>query len=80
VHSYYTFIALDLARERSEQAERYRLLVDDDWTERPERSIRRSVAGAVGAVGRAVDRLARRIDQNVTDALVSSGLLGRSRS
>ena len=31
MQSYYTLIALDLARERSEEADRRRLLATDEW-------------------------------------------------
>ena len=64
MQSYYTFIALDLARERAEQAERHRL-VHDAWAVRPERSLRRSAAAAIAAVSRASGRIAQRLDENV---------------
>ncbi|HET9346784.1 MAG TPA: hypothetical protein VFO05_13910 [Candidatus Limnocylindrales bacterium] len=64
MNSYYTFIALDLARQRAEQADMHRLLAGDDW-ERSDRSIRRSAAAAIAAVSRASGRIARRLDENV---------------
>jgi hypothetical protein len=64
VQSYYTFIALDLARERAAAAERHRLLAHDDSLERPDRSIRRAAAAAIAAVSRASGRIARRLDEN----------------
>jgi hypothetical protein len=81
VQSFYTFIALDLARDRAREAEQHRLLKGDfDPAETNGRSIRRRAGSALEGLGRAIERLARRIDDNVDDALVSTGLLGRSRS
>jgi hypothetical protein len=65
MQSYYTFIALDLARERAQAADRHRLLVGDDWAERPQRSVRRAAAAAIAALSRASGRIARRLDENV---------------
>lgn len=64
MQSYYTFIALDLARERAEEADRRRLLTADDWAERPDRSVRRTAAAAIAALSRASGRIARRLDEN----------------
>ena len=64
MQSYYTLIALDLARERAQEADRRRLLATDDWNTRPDRSIRRSAAAAIAAVSRAFGRIARRLDEN----------------
>ena len=65
MQSYYTFIALDLAQERARDAERHRLLVNDEWTDAPDRSIRRAAAAVIAAVSRASGRIARRLDENV---------------
>ena len=75
MHSYYTFIALDIARDRAREAEQRRLLSIDSASSRSDRSIRRSAAAAIAAFSRASGRIARRLDDNVT---VSSALLGRS--
>ena len=64
MQSYYTFIALDLAKERSEEADRRRLLATDAWNSRTDRSIRRTAAAAIAAVSRASGRIARRLDEN----------------
>jgi hypothetical protein len=63
VHSFYTFIALDLARERAREAEQHRLLAVDP-EDAPDRSIRRSAAAAIAAVSRASGRIARRLDEH----------------
>ena len=75
MHSYYTLIALDLARERVREAEQRRLLTIDAAATGSDRSIRRSAAGALAAFSRASGRIARQLDDNV---VVSSALLGRS--
>ena len=66
MHSYYTFIALDIARRRAHEAEQERLVhlakATDDETRG---SFRRSAAALVAAVSRASERLARVIDENV---------------
>jgi hypothetical protein len=64
MQSFYTFIALDLAREQAQEADRRRLLAVDEWTAGPNRSIRRSAAAAIAAVSRASGRIARRLDEN----------------
>ncbi len=67
MHSYYTFIALDLARERAQEAEQRRLLAVDAWSDESEsngRSLRRSAAAALAAFSRASGRIARRLDEN----------------
>jgi len=76
VQSYYTIIALDVARERSREAER-RHLLDVARASDPaqQRSIRRSAGAFVASVSRASGRLARRLDDN---ADVSGALIGRS--
>jgi hypothetical protein len=67
VQSYYTFIALDIARQRAHEAEQERLVhlarASHDETRR---SFRHSAAALVAAVSRASERLARAIDENVT--------------
>ncbi|HEX5015743.1 MAG TPA: hypothetical protein VFV72_16485 [Candidatus Limnocylindrales bacterium] len=75
MHSYYTFIALDIARDRAREAEQRRLLSVDEASNGSDRSIRRSAASAFAAFSRASGRIARRLDDNVA---VSSALLGRS--
>jgi hypothetical protein len=65
VHSYYTFIALDLARDRAREAEQRRLLQVDDLPA-SDRSLRRSAAAALAAFSRASGRIARRLDANAT--------------
>ena len=64
MQSYYTLIALDLARERSQEADRRRLLAVDEWNSGTDRSIRRTAAAAIAAVSRASGRIARRLDEN----------------
>jgi hypothetical protein len=64
MQSYYTLIALDLARERSQEADRRRLLATDEWDSGTDRSIRRAAAAAIAAVSRASGRIARRLDEN----------------
>jgi hypothetical protein len=81
VHSYYTFIAMDLANDRVREAERRRLLYGDvEPPERNGRSVRRPVVAAFNRFAGAVDRVAGRIDGSVDEALTSVGLLDRSRS
>ena len=65
MQSYYTFIALDLAQERVREADRRRLLAQDDWAERPDRSVRHVVAAVMAALSRASGRIARRLDENI---------------
>jgi len=64
MQSYYTLVALDLARERSQEADHRRLLAVDEWSSRKDRSIRRTAAAAIAAVSRASGRIARRLDEN----------------
>jgi hypothetical protein len=65
VHSYYTFIALDIAQQRAHEADQERLVrrAHDDDEQRG--SLRRSAAALVASVSRASERLARAIDENV---------------
>ena len=65
MQSYYTLIALDLARERAEEADRHRLLAGDDWAKRPDRSVRHAAAAAMAALSRAAERIARRLDEDI---------------
>ena len=76
MQSYYTLIALDIANERSREAQR-RQMLDIARASDPEhqRSIRRSTAALVATLSRASGRLARRLDEN---ANVSAALIGRS--
>jgi hypothetical protein len=70
VQSYYTFIALDIARQRAHEADQERLVRDARALEGgPERSIRHSAAVLVAAVSRASGRIARKLDENVAVAV-----------
>ena len=62
MQSYYTFIALDIARERAHEAELRRLVAGDRATFESDRSVRRSLASAIAAVSRMSGRIARRLD------------------
>ena len=64
MQSYYTFIALDIAKQRADEADKNRLAARADW-DRGERSIRQSAAAAIAALSRASGRIARRLDENV---------------
>jgi hypothetical protein len=66
VQSFYTLIALDIASQRSHEAER-RHQYDVDRANEPEsgRSIRRGLASIVAAVSRGSGQLARSLDENV---------------
>jgi hypothetical protein len=64
MQSYYTLIALDLARERAAEADRHRL-VAGDLAERPDRSVRHAVAAAMAALSRASGRIAHRLDESI---------------
>ena len=70
MHSYYTFIALDLANERVREADRERLAAM--VVENREGSTRRYVAIALAAVGRLVGAAVRRLDECVADDLAES--------
>ena len=76
MQSYYTLIALDLANERSREAQR-RQMLDIARASDPEHkgSIRRSTAAFVATLSRASGRLARRLDEN---ANIAGALVGRS--
>jgi hypothetical protein len=76
MQSYYTFIALDIAKQRAREAQ-HRHLVDIARASDPEQrgSIRRSTAALVASLSRASGRLARRLDEN---ANVAEALIGRS--
>ena len=66
MQSYYTFIALDIARQRAHEAEQDTPVQDARGFESgPERSIRHSAAVLVAAVSRASGRVARKLDENV---------------
>jgi hypothetical protein len=61
MHSYYTFIALDLARERAAEADRHRLAALVGRDAEAVGVVRRIVARVAVAVARAADeRLVRR--------------------
>jgi hypothetical protein len=68
MHSYYTFIALDLARERAAEASNERLAA----TGRDDGSKRRTLAIGLAAVGRLVGATVRRLDARVADDLAES--------
>jgi hypothetical protein len=65
MQSYYTFLALDLARDRALEADRYRLarLVTADRPSLARRALARVAASvSLGAAG-----VARRLDEHATD-------------
>jgi hypothetical protein len=70
MHSYYTFIALDLAAERSREADNQRLaaLASDGR----DGSTRRTIAVGLAALGRLVAATVRRLDACVADDLAES--------
>jgi hypothetical protein len=70
MHSYYTFIALDLANQRVREADRERLAAM--VVENREGSARRYVAIGLAAVGRLVAAAVRRLDECVADDLAES--------
>jgi hypothetical protein len=70
MHSYYTFIALDLANQRVREAEHERLVAM--VVENREGSARRYVAIGLAAVGRLVAAAVRRLDECVADDLAES--------
>jgi hypothetical protein len=70
MHSYYTFIAFELATDRAREADRYRLAAAA--RESRDRSTRRSIAIGLAVVGRLVARLVRRLDGCVADDLAES--------
>ena len=70
MHSYYTFIALDLANQRVREADRRRLAAM--VVQNREGSTRRYVAIALAAVGRLVGAAVRRLDECVADDLAES--------
>jgi hypothetical protein len=70
MHSYYTFIALDIAAQRTSEAARERLAATAHQDR--DRSTRRSVAVALAAVGRLVAGTVRRLDACVADDLAKS--------
>ena len=67
MHSYYTFIALDLANQRVREADRERLVAM--VVENREGSTRRYVAIGLTAVGRLVAAAVRSLDECVADDL-----------
>ena len=80
MHSYYTFIALDIAAQRTAEAARERLAA----TAQRDRdgSVRRTAAVGLAAVGRLVAGTVRRLDACVADDLAESlgaGTLASSR-
>lgn len=71
MQSYWTYIALDIAAERTREADRHRLaaLARRDG---PDRSIRHGVAIAAATISRLSAALARRLDACVADDLATS--------
>ena len=73
MHSYYMFIALDLASERVREADRQRLAARfREGREAPDGSIRRTLAMSLAAVGRLLAAVVRRLDACVADDLAES--------
>jgi hypothetical protein len=70
MYSYYTFIALDIAAQRTSEAARERLAATG--REDRDRSTRRAAAVALAAVGRLVAGTVRRLDACVADDLAKS--------
>lgn len=71
MQSYYTFMALQLAAERTREADRQRLAALAR-SARPQRSVRRSIAQAVATLSRTSAGLARRLDDETADELGAS--------
>jgi hypothetical protein len=70
MHSYFTFIALDLAAERSREADNQRLAAIANSGR--DGSTRRTVAVGLAALGRLVAATVRRLDECVADDLAES--------
>jgi hypothetical protein len=72
MNTYWTFIALDLANERTREADRHRLaaLARGAHPGR-DRSVRHATALAVAALSRASAALVRRLDECVADDLAA---------
>lgn len=70
MHSYYTFIALELANDRAREADQWRLA--DSAQQAREGSTRRSLAVGLAAIGRLVAAVVRRLDACVADDLAES--------
>ena len=72
MHSYYTFLALDIAADRAREADRQRLatLARRAYPDR-DRSVRRGLALAAAALSRGSAALVRRLDDCVADDLAS---------
>ena len=69
-HQLYTYLALQLARERAEEANRYRLaqLAAEGMPSSPS-LLRRSLARGLAAVSRGSASVARRLDSCIADDL-----------
>ena len=69
-HQLYAFLALDLARQRAEEANRYHLasLFAED-RESASSGLRRSLAQALAAVSRGSASVVRRLDSCIADDL-----------
>ena len=69
-HQLYTYLALELARERAEEANRYRLaqLAAEGRPSSPS-LLRRSLARGLAAVSRGSASVARRLDSCIADDL-----------
>ena len=70
MYSYYTFIALDIAAQRTHEAARERLAATANQDR--DRSTRRTAAVALAAVSRLVAGTVRRLDACVADDLAES--------
>lgn len=69
-HQLYAFLALDLARQRAEEANRHRLasMFDED-AESASSGIRRSLAQVLAAISRGSASAVRRLDSCIADDL-----------
>ena len=70
MHSYYTFIALDLARDRAREADQWRLAAAA--REGRESSTRRSLAVLLAGLSRLSASAVRRLDECVADDLAET--------
>jgi hypothetical protein len=70
MHSYYTFIAFELAADRAREASRYRLATEAREARRG--TSRRTIAIGLAAFGRLVAGTVRRLDAHVADDLADS--------
>jgi hypothetical protein len=79
MHSYWTFIALDIANERTREADRYRLAALARGAQPVrDRSVRHGVAVVAAAISRFSAAVVRRLDECVADDLADSFVQGAS--